>query len=193
MSVKHDAEILKRFLGSAPQIKRDLMVAASGEARHLVRVGFQSESDPSSDPWQPLVYREGKILRLTGRMANSFTAWPTDKGFVVGTNVEYAQYHQDGTRGLSKSSAKMRLVGPQGQFVTAQGKARVTGKDGKKRSKKLGIHGTKLVVHVKGSGKIPKRPMVPEGGQLTAKWQEAIDKVVDSKMRKIVRDIDGHN
>jgi len=72
--------------------------------------GFEHQSDPWGRPWKPLSpetiekKRSSRILEDTGRLRQSF-AWRLlgRDAVVVGTNVEYALFHQYGTRrGLPK-------------------------------------------------------------------------------------------
>ena len=91
-------------------LKARLLKAAAAEALTQVKLGFRAQQDPSGKPWKPLKSRKGMILRKTSRMANSFTARPTDSGFVIGSNVTYSPFHQDGTRRMAK---RMMLPGDQ--------------------------------------------------------------------------------
>jgi phage virion morphogenesis protein len=119
MGVRGDFEELRRLreqlqagTGSSGALKARLLKAAAAEARTQVAIGFRDGVDPTGAPWQPLKKRAGKILRKTGRLANSFTARPTDSGFVVGTNTDYATYHQQGTRRMPQ-----RAMVPVGQLT----------------------------------------------------------------------------
>lgn len=107
--------------GATGELKTRLLKAAAAEARTQVQLGFREQVDPSGTAWAPLLHREGMILRKTARMANSFTATPTGTGFSVGTNVKYAEFHQNGSRGRrSKSGRASRGTGaglPKRQMV----------------------------------------------------------------------------
>jgi phage gpG-like protein len=127
MSVRGDfAELdrLRRDMDSAA-LKSRLLKAAAAEARTLVALEFRQSVDPAGDPWAPLASRKGQILRKTGRGANSFTARPTDRGFIVGTNVEYMGVHQTGgttrkPKGKRKSRAKVGKI-PKREIVPTGG------------------------------------------------------------------------
>lgn len=106
MGVRGDFEELRRLreklkAGSTSnnsELKQRLLKSAAAEARTQVAIGFRDQVDPTGAPWKPLKKRQGKILRKTGRLANSFTSRPTETGIVVGTNTKYAVFHQDGTK-----------------------------------------------------------------------------------------------
>lgn len=74
-----------------------------------VQLTFRKEQTPDGVEWLPLKRerprnskaggkRRSKILRDTGRMVNSITGKSAGHDVIVGTNVEYAAYHQFGTR-----------------------------------------------------------------------------------------------
>lgn len=95
---------------------RIVSVAAANVAQALVaevQLGFRKQADPYGAPWAPLKRdrkrnidagkkrgrsSKGKILRDTGRLANSITGVAVGGQVTVGTNVECASYHQYGTR-----------------------------------------------------------------------------------------------
>lgn len=71
-----------------------------------VQLTFRKEQSPDGGKWAPLKRgrkrkgkgkRDNKILRDTGRLANSITGVAAGNNVIVGTNVEYAAYHQEGT------------------------------------------------------------------------------------------------
>jgi len=189
-----DLRALKLLLHSGDAKKR-LLEAAASEARRMVQMGFRTETDPSGKPWVELKYRSGRILRKTARMANSFTARATDRGFIVGTNVEYAKYHQEGTQGHSKDFTRSQAAHQDSSgkltFVRKSGKARVRGSDGKRKWTYLG-YSRHVELHFKqGAGKIPVRQMVPPSGVLTDRWQQSIDKSVNEVMKRMLREAGG--
>ena len=130
---------LDHLLKHPDLVKQRLLTACAGEALSLVKRGFRTETDPSGVAWLPLKHRKGVILRLTGRLANSFTSRPLTAGFSVGTNVAYAKYQQEGTRGHSKAYSRKQAVSrhveidadtgetrTSQRFVRGSGRARVT-------------------------------------------------------------------
>ncbi len=65
------------------------------EAKDLVSEGFARGVSPAGVAWPP-VRRGGQPLRDTGRLAASIMAQDNGKGFVLSTNVAYADVHQRG-------------------------------------------------------------------------------------------------
>lgn len=124
-----------------------------------VQLGFRKAVDPYGNPWAPLAKkrkRQGKkkrgdkILRDTGRLANSINVSSDGNSAKVGTNVEYAAYHQYGTGG-HKASTRVQAVDKSGRFKEKD----AFGK------RKTGIVGIKLLEFKEGGGKIPARPFLP--------------------------------
>jgi phage gpG-like protein len=164
-------------------LKARMLSNAAAQALTLVMLGFRDQKDPTDTPWKPLQSRDGMILVRTARMRNSFTSRATARGFIVGSNVEYTQYHQYGTNGRRQSQTRHMVMPYASDFLMA-------GKLGTKRGRfisrkqaktlsaskygSIGVH-VFSVTFAEGSGKIPERPMVPVNGQLTAKWQLAIE------------------
>lgn len=111
---------------------RVVSVAAANVAQAVVaevQLGFRKQQDPYGAAWAPLKRdrarnkkaakkngksSKGKILRDTGRLANSITGRASSNQVVVGTNVEYAAYHQYGTRYMAD-----RRILPMMQFPKA--------------------------------------------------------------------------
>lgn len=119
------AKLRRKMSEPNSEIKEPLLKAAAAEARTLVAMEFRQSIDPNGDPWQPLAWRKGMPLRKTGRGANSFTARPTDEGFVVGTNVEYMAFHQTGGKTRQARGKKSRTkVGrlPKREIVPSGGR-----------------------------------------------------------------------
>jgi phage gpG-like protein len=113
-AVSNDLTALRK-LCNGEALKARMLRSASGEALALVMKGFQSGTDPKDDPWAPLRSRNGMILVRTARMRNSFTSKPTATGFVIGSNVTYTKFHQDGTKKM-----KARQMVPTGGVLTAK-------------------------------------------------------------------------
>ena len=191
-----DLHGLRRLL-NANNARARLLRAASGEAKHLVQVGFATESDPSGNPWLPLKFRKGKILRDTARMANSFTTNATENGFVVGSNVSYVGYQNDGTRGIQKAYTHNMVRAYTGDAVTAYKlntkRGRFLARKQTAKLAKQSVIQVKIMSakHAVGSGKIPARPMVPPNGQLTDKWRTAIDTACNSAMATMAKESGG--
>lgn len=158
---------------SSGDLRSRLLKAAASEALTQVQLEFRESVDPTGQAWAPLKYRDGMPLRDTGRMANSFTSKPTGNGFMVGTNVAYAVYHQKGTKGRKAAQTRMQAVGKNGRFMSRL-------RAGKAKSASVGV---RSLTFKAGSGGIPARPMVPEGG-LTARWRKPIEAAVDGAFKK---------
>lgn len=151
------------------------VVAVNGvraEALKLVADGFQQSKDPYGNEWEPLKYRDGNPLIDTGRLRASFTAQESFTGnsttVTVGTNVQYAKYHQFGTV----------IPAHKRQVKIATGGAR----KGKIVSKKYKGFGEIREISVKG-GKIPARPMLPTEGE-SSEWNKAIEEVIEDAWRR---------
>ena len=149
-------------------LKERLLKAAAAEARTQIALEFRGGVDPDGRPWAPLKYRRGQILRKTGRLANSFTSSVTANGFRVGTNVEYAPFHQHGTKG-HQAHTRFQPIGGKGRFASR--KSRGAGKRKVTKLRQLNFQA--------GGGAIPARQMVPEG-KLTQRWSTAIDRAMAS-------------
>ena len=110
-----DLQALKK-LAQPGYLYGRLATAAAGEALRLVQMGFRAGTDPDDSPWEPLKSRKGMILIRTARMRNSFTSRAAARGFVVGSNVKYVTFHQDGTRG-HRAHTQQRFTSSGGKFV----------------------------------------------------------------------------
>lgn len=166
MGIRGDFEqlrALKRKVSDPSAFRERVLKAAAAEARTQIALEFRQSVDPSGQPWAALKHRRGQPLRLTGRLANSFTSEVTAKGFRVGTNVSYAIFHQQGTKG-HKAHQRFQAVGKRGRFVSRKSRAAA-------RAKKTAV---RLLNFKEGGGVIPKRQMVPEG-TLPPRWSAPID------------------
>lgn len=116
---------LREQLRSSGELKQRLLSAAAAEARTQVALEFRQSVDPNGQPWAPLAWRSGKILRKSGRGGNSFTSRATANGFVVGTNVDYMGVHNTGgttrkPKGNRRSRAKVGRI-PKREIVPSNG------------------------------------------------------------------------
>ncbi len=159
-------ELRRRIRRAASgSLKERVLKAAAAEARTQVALGFRESVDPDGQPWAALKSRRGQILRKTERLANSFTTTVTANGFRVGTNVTYAVFHQQGTKG-HKAHTRFQPIGGKGRF-----KSRKAAGASKKVVKLRQLN------FKQGGGALPARRMVPEG-ELSARWGTAIDKAM---------------
>lgn len=113
------------------------------EAEKRVMMGFRASMNPYGEAWEPLKHRSGKPLIDTGRLRSSFHGRPTDDGFSIGTNVQYAVFHQEGAH--VKGGKTVRAArGKKGRFA----------KPGSKKH-------TYSTTHISGEATIPARQMLP--------------------------------
>jgi phage gpG-like protein len=207
----NDLKVMREFFSHSEWFKQQLLQSAADESVHLVKMGFRLESDPEGQPWTPLKSRRGGMpLRKTGRMANSFTAKALPNGFLVGSNVTYTIFHQEGTKGHKQYERQQAYTkrGNLDMFVrNKSGKARITtalpddkirtvtranGRVIRITTKKVltpfEIHGRKTLHFIEGGGKIPIRRMVPPSGQLTPLWINGLNRAVNSTARRIFKE-----
>lgn len=64
----------------------------------LIADSFARSLTPNGQPWAPLKHRNGSPLVKTGAMRDSFTAYPLPNGVRFIAGVDYAGFHQNGTR-----------------------------------------------------------------------------------------------
>ncbi len=139
-----------------------------------VRLGFRAQTSPYGKPWDPLKKKrgrnkdKGKILRDTGRLANSITGGYSGSEVRVGTNVEYAPYHQFGTKGRKAEERRYQPVNAKGRFISKEKASKV--KRGKVSARDL--------VFKAGSGAIPAREFLPTRELPSAYLVEISDVVV---------------
>ena len=135
-----------------------------------VRLGFRAQKSPYGKPWDPLKKRRGrnadngKILRDTGRLANSITGGYSGSEVRVGTNVEYAPYHQFGTNG-HRASGRSQAVDARGKFTN------------KTKGKRKAVSARDLVFKA-GNGAIPPREFLPTRDLPSAYLVEISDVIV---------------
>lgn len=85
-------------LDGVPHVKRSILANVGEELIELIREGFDRQADPYGSPWAPTV-RGGRILRDRGHLSSSWHRKTLSSSqVVVGPGVEYARYHQTGTR-----------------------------------------------------------------------------------------------
>lgn len=88
-----------RFASGIAGVKRTILANVGEEVIHLIRDGFERESDPYGSKWAALKHRSGRILQDTGALRNSFHRKQLSSSQVtVGPAVPYARFHQSGTR-----------------------------------------------------------------------------------------------
>lgn len=143
-----------------------------------VQLTFRKEQSPDGTKWAPIKgsnrrkgkgKRGNKILRDTGRLANSITGIAAGDQVIVGTNVEYAPYHQFGTKGHSKDSTRQQPVKSGAGFQPFISKA--------KAGKAKGAVAFRTLNFKQGNGAIPARPFLPLDS-LPMAWQNSAARVI---------------
>lgn len=141
------------------------------EARHQVDEEFREERDPYGVPWEPIKYRQGKILQDTGRMAASTaTRQVNADGFQIVIGATYAAYHQFGA-----------FVPPHSRIrPTEMLRNPRTGRLVKKNTRLKSVRRSVIARRTFAKGiVIPRRQMLPSSdrGGLGLIWSKAFAKV----------------
>lgn len=176
--------IRKKLLdGTSDETRTRLNEHIAREAIKLVHRGFREQVAPDGEAWAPLKRqrsRQGKkkrgdlILRKDGNLRNSFTMRDVSAGgFVVGSSVQYAAHHQFGTKGRTKAYSRSQAVNKRGKFM----------KHAKAAKQKRGAVGFRILNFQAGGGKIPARPMLPEG-ELPERWQKPLERTATTFLKK---------
>jgi phage gpG-like protein len=153
---------LKDLAGKGPMSQLSAQLAE--ESLYQVRQGFRNQRDPYGEKWRPLKRRSGRILRDTGRMANSYGRVKSDrKGFVIASNVDYSGVHQYGARYTRAAGSTSRK---RGRFTGAK----LLTKRG--RLKK----GFRQVSHGAHGVEIPVRMMVPVQWRGLGQWKPPLER-----------------
>lgn len=142
-------------------------------------LGFDASAGPYGK-WKPLAHRRprgqrqtDKPLIDTSRLRNSITHEFDGNGVRIGTNVEYAPFHQFGTQGLTQPRSRVQPTTRKGKFITKA-------KAGKRKST-VDVRFLKFGI---GSGKIPARPFLPDKG-LPATWEkEDVAETIEAFIQK---------
>ena len=123
--------------------------------KRLIRDGFDQSRDPYGAAWAPLTYRVGKPLIKTGLLRSSFKARNDGDDLVVGTNVFYAPFHQQGA--VWKQRKRVQPASKRtGRFTKSTAAS----------SRSVGVPG--------GVRRIPRRPFLPDGRGMPPRWRKAI-------------------
>lgn len=125
------------------------------ETKRLIRECFDKGQDPYGVPWEPLRYRVGQILVLTGVLRGSFRAVNDGDDLLVGTSVFYAPFHQEGA--VWKQKARTQPASKRtGRFTKSKSKS----------SRSVRVPG--------GVRRIPRRPFLPDGRGMPPKWRKRL-------------------
>lgn len=133
-----------------------VLAAAAGK---LVADTFAKQQNPYGKAWQPLQYRRGQALRLTGRLKASVATVPLPNGFRIDATAEYGRFHQYGTKPGSRA-ARVAKQSASGRFV------------GKKKA------GNLVTIREHAHAGIPQRQFIPmpETGGLPDSWRAVFDR-----------------
>lgn len=168
-------KLVQKVAELASEKERTAIAKQLGEASIAqIRLGFRQSRDPYGTPWAPNQWRGGKVLRDTGRLANSYTYQdPSPKGFSVGTNVIYARIHNYG--GWIKPVKAKALRIP----VPVQGPV--------PRGVKTGRGGIATEFIFRKRVFIPERIQVPrKRWGLGAIWQKAFNAAANAALKKLL-------
>lgn len=103
------AMLIDKLRTFGDDVKRETAVVLRLELLDLVQQGFRDDVDPYGEAWEPLKHRSGDILENSRIMANSFNVqpvWP----LVITNNVEYVNFHQDGTKKKDANGDERQIV-----------------------------------------------------------------------------------
>lgn len=169
------AKLTDRFeTTSRPKFRAEMSRVLAAEALKLVQMGFRTSTDPYGNAWAALKHRKGKPLLDTARLRSSFSAHSDMSGFVVGTNVTYAKFHQYGTGGRKKASTERRFTSG-GKFISSR-KAKHLSDLGKIRSQ------VELIRLERAESQLAKR-LAKSKGKKRSRIQQALERVKIAKMR----------
>lgn len=186
MAVTGDFAKLQKMLAEINRIgdKRFIRLASKNAAEAmvtLVQLGFREERSPDGKAWAARKRKRarnadaGKLLRDTGRLANSITGRSSANSAVVGTNVKYAPFHQFGTDGHKKDFTRFQATDTAGTFISREEAGKKTLKAGG-RTRTIASVSVVALNFKAGNGKIPARPFLPQGS-LPAEY---VDEIIDS-------------
>jgi phage gpG-like protein len=114
MSVRGDfagLETLMRKLGLAASglNKTNMHRQAAEAAMTELRMGFRRGRSPTGKAWASPVLRDGRPLRDTGVLANSFSYTVTGRGFELGSSHAGAAVHQFGATIVPVKAPRLRF------------------------------------------------------------------------------------
>lgn len=129
-----------------------LRSALGVRVKQLVREGYDGSFDPYGVGWAALADGSGRApLVKTGTLRGSYRTKVTEDEIIVGTAVPYAKYHQGRVRRASTRPGRS---------------AKVTGTRKTVAAKQLG------------SGRLPRRPGLPDGRGMPDRWRKELRKVI---------------
>lgn len=113
----------QKLLGSVSELLTQMSQDMGEEALELIAEGFATETDPYGKPWQKKKTDDGRSI-LVGKTARLRRGWHLQRygrgGFTVAPSVNYAAYHQKGTkRMVSRMMVPTRSRGIPGKWRAA--------------------------------------------------------------------------
>lgn len=90
-------------------VSKEIMKAVGSEMLSLVDLGFDAQKNPYGTSWAK-IRRAGRILQKTGIMRNSFKVRYSGSAVSVFASVDYAKYHQFGTKNKDGSLRMVRRM-----------------------------------------------------------------------------------
>lgn len=106
---------------AAPDVLTQISVGGAEELLSLTKDRFRTETEPGGRPWEPKKARDGRKT-LSGKTSRLKGGWHVKRtasdGFTIAPSVDYATYHQTGT----KRMAARKMV-PEGHLPAAYSKA----------------------------------------------------------------------
>lgn len=91
-------------------VSKEIMKAVGSEMLSLVDQGFDAQKNPYGRSWAK-IRRAGRILQKTGVMRNSFKVLHRGSAVSVFASVNYAAFHQFGTKHMVR---RMMVPGKSG-------------------------------------------------------------------------------
>lgn len=135
--------------------KSQMANSLGAEVVSLVKLGFETSTDPSGRPWEP-VLRGGQPLLDSGRLRNAFTFSATPSAIRLENSAPYVTAHQYGEHIVSKSGGYLVFKIGRGKGARWASKKEVT---------------------------IARRQMVPET-ETPARWLERLSKVAELVLKQ---------
>jgi len=164
----------------------DVADAVAEEGVKLIAEGFQAQQDPYGVKWKPKAHDDGRSI-LVGKTARLRRGWHTKRIGLgkrsIYANVDYAIFHQAGTKGRHSEQTQHRVQPFVNDFVQAGklgSKLKRSIKRGQFMSKRdarrlggsaIGVRSFKITFGI-GSGKIPARPMIPDSRGVPKEWSD---------------------
>lgn len=124
VKIKIDPEMTKLFQAFSPQNMNEYLTAVGDLELSKTRQRFVKQVDPDGNPWKRTVRQilnpSAKILRKSGVMFNSIQRKVEGTSVFIGTNLSYAETHQEGATIKAKRKKFLRFQIEGGTFFKKQ-------------------------------------------------------------------------